>query len=293
MVSAMHAEMSEKVESALAAYHASDASEKLILGVYVDNLQIIHSHPIDQEGSKVHDLIDALHRDWDVEDEGIMRDLLGIEVCYNEDNSITLHQQTYIEKLVKEFLPYGPPAGIKGNVPYSQNLDKISWNATLQRIQNKGICTHPGLVKEYQRKLGCLMYVANSTRPDIAYAISMHCRNMSSPTPELLAELDWVFAYLQRNASVGLTYNNEDTEAMGFNDASFEVGKSTSGFNIMWQGATISWGSTKQTSTSLSSCEAEIYALSEGAKDLVYFRKLLTGLGVPPKGPSACATDNQ
>ena len=137
------------------------------------------------------------------------------------------------------------------------------------------------------------MYVANSTRPDIAYAISMHCRNMSSPTPELLAELDWVFAYLQRNASVGLTYNNEDTEAMGFNDASFEVGKSTSGFNIMWQGATISWGSTKQTSTSLSSCEAEIYALSEGAKDLVYFRKLLTGLGVPPKGPSACATDNQ
>ena len=59
------------------------------------------------------------------------------------------------------------------------------------------------------------------------------------------------------------------------------------------RGATISWGSTKQSSTSLSSCEAEIYALSEGAKDLVYFRKLLTGLGEPPKGPSACATDNQ
>ena len=36
-----------------------------------------------------------------------------------------------------------------------------------------------------------------------------------------------------------------------------------------------------------------IYALSEGAKDLVYFRKLLTGLGVPPTGPSECATDNQ
>ena len=29
------------------------------------------------------------------------------------------------------------------------------------------------------------------------------------------------------------------------------------------------------------------------AKDLVCFRKLLTGLGVPPDGPSACATDNQ
>ena len=84
------------------------------------------------------------------------------------------------------------------------------------------------------------MYVSNCTRPDIAYAISMHCRNMSSPTPELLSELDWVFAYLGRNSSIGLTYTNVHEEAMGYNDASFEAGKSTSGYNIMWQGATIS-----------------------------------------------------
>ena len=34
--------------------------------------------------------------------------------------------------------------------------------------------------------------------------------------------------------------------------------------------------------TALSTCEAEIYALSEGAKDLVYFRNLLAGLGTSP-----------
>ena len=61
---------------------------------------------------------------------------------------------------------------------------------------------------------------------------------------------------------------------MGYNDASFEEGRSTSGYNIMWQGATVSWASTKQASTALSTCEAEIYALSEGAKYLVYSRKL-------------------
>ena len=145
--------MSEKSETALAAYHSSDTPEKLVLGVYVDNLQIVHSHPIDQEGTKVKELVEALQRDWDVEDEGIMRDLLGIEIRYNDDGSITLHQQTYIEKLVKEFLPYGPSTGIKGNVPYSQNLDKISWHATRNRVENKGTCAHPELVKEYQRKL--------------------------------------------------------------------------------------------------------------------------------------------
>ena len=72
------------------------------------------------------------------------------------------------------------------------------------------------------------MYLANGTRPAIPYAISMHCRNMSSPTPELITELDWVFVYLQRNASVGsvgLTYDNVPSEPMGYNDASF--GEST------------------------------------------------------------------
>ena len=56
----------------------------------------------------------------------------------------------------------------------------------------------------------------------------------------------------------------------------------------------ISWASTKQKSTALSSSEAEIYALSEGAKDVVYFRKLLAGLGETTSSqPTSCATDNK
>ena len=78
----------------------------------------------------------------------------------------------------------------------------------------------------------------------------------------------------------------------GYCDASLEVNKSTSGYTVQWQGASISWGSTKQKSTALSSCEAEIYALSEGAKDMVYFRKFLTGLGESFDGPSDTFTDN-
>ena len=90
----------------------------------------------------------------------------------------------------------------------------------------------------------------------------MHCRNMSSPTPELLKELDYCFVYLARNAKVGLTFNTKPTVPSAYCDASLEVNKSTSGYLVTWQGAAISWGSTKQKSTALSSCEAEIYALS-------------------------------
>lgn len=43
----------------------------------------------------------------------------------------------------------------------------------------------------------------------------------------------------------------------------------------MWQGAAISWGSSKQPCIALSSCEAEIVALSESCKDVVYLRKVV------------------
>ena len=51
-------------------------------------------------------------------------------------------------------------------------------------------------------------------------------------------------------------------------DASWETDKSTSGWFVRWQGASIAWGSRKQPFVALSSCEAEIIALSEGAKDM-------------------------
>ena len=59
------------------------------------------------------------------------------------------------------------------------------------------------------------------------------------------------------------------------------------------QGAAIAWGSRKQDSIALSSCEAEIIALSEAAKDMVYFRKLISGLDRSHiTSPSELRTDN-
>ena len=35
---------------------------------------------MDQKGTKIHSFIKAIEQDWDVEDEGPMHDILGIEV---------------------------------------------------------------------------------------------------------------------------------------------------------------------------------------------------------------------
>ena len=47
-----------------------------------------------------------LASDWEVEDEGPLKDMLGVEVQRNKDGSITLHQRGYVRKVLR--CPQGP-----------------------------------------------------------------------------------------------------------------------------------------------------------------------------------------
>ena len=267
--------------------------EILTIGVYVDNLQVVHSVALDSDGKgpagcAYNSFMDRLASDWDVVDEGPMEDLLGIEVDYLPDGSIKLHQTTYIRKLIERFCPDGARSGAGTKLPYSPSfLQSVADALSLPAG------SHPELLRAMQERIGCLMYAATSTRPDIAFAVQYLCRCLQRPSPALIAETDHVFAYLARHPSAGLTYTRADSRLQGHTDASWETAASTSGWVVQWQGAALHWGSRKQQSIALSTCEAEIIALSEGAKDMVYFRKLLSGIGEPEPGPSSLVTDSQ
>ena len=266
--------------------------EIVTIGVYVDNLQIVHSAELDADGRgpsgcAYNKFMDAFTSHWQVTDEGPMEDLLGIEVTYNDDGSIKLHQQKYIEKIVARFMPDGPLSKVQRNsLPYSKDFlrhvnDALSHDAE-----------HPELTTELQSRVGCLMYAATSTRPDIAYAVHKLCSCLHKATPELLLETDHILSYLSRTASLGLTYTKEHMRLSGFADASWETATSTSGWFVRWQSAALSWGSRKQKSIALSTCEAEIIALSEATKDVVYLRKLVKGLDAAEPDPTSLSTDS-
>ena len=144
-----------------------------------------------------------------------------------------------------------------------------------------------------QQRVGCLMYAATSTRPDIAYAVHQLCKCMQRPTPDLIKETDHLISYLSRTASLGLTYTKEHARLCGYSDASWETLSSTSGWFVSWQNAALVWGSRKQKCTALSTCEAEIIALSEASKDVVYLRKLVKGLGATEPDPTSLFSDSK
>jgi hypothetical protein len=191
--------------------------------------------------------------------------------------------------MVARFLPEGVPLGHhKTSTPCSTNIDK--------HVADAASCTgvdYPHLVKPFQQRVGSLMYATTSTRPDIAYAVHSLCKALNKPTPELMVEADRILCYLARHRSVGLTYDAQPTPLKTFSDASWATKNSVSGWAVMWGNAAMSWGSRTQKCVSLSSCEAELVALSEAAKDTIYSRKFVTGLDPSHlDGPTDLFTDS-
>ena len=261
-------------------YVMAGFDEILIVGIYVDNLQIVHSATIGRDGRAPHGTqcakyMDALASEWDVVDEGPMGDMLGIEVERKSDGSILLNQPAYIAKLMSRFMPDGAPPYVQRNsTPYSKDfLVHINEALTINESM------YPDLIKPFQERVGSLMYSCSAVRPDIAYPVHQLCRCMHKPTPALMIEVDHVIAYLHRTAKLGLTFDSDETgDLHGYADASWEVNKSVSGYLVRHGSALLSYGSTTQKTVALSSCESEIVALSLGATELVYQRKWWTGV---------------
>jgi len=287
-------------DSCVFIYDDPSGTETFAVGIYVDNLQIVHSAELDSKGEAIDQnsfyakFMRQLRKDWDIIDEGPMEDLLGIECTSNPDGSITLHQTKYINSMINRFFtPDEREKFKKTSTPYTTNLAQLVIEALEGSTASEP--AYPELVKEYQRMVGSLMYCCTATRPDLAYAVHQHCRALSRPTPELVAELKVTFSYINQHSSLGLTFEaGRKHELSGYSDSDWAIKNSTSGWVIFWQNAPLVWGSRKQNCVALSSCEAEIIALSEAAKDMVYLRKFVSGMtGKQPGGPSVLRTDNK
>ena len=149
------------------------------------------------------------------------------------------------------------------------------------------------MLKRYQSIVGALNYCATHTRPNVAYAVGQLSRAMAYPTPELILAAEHVLRYLHRTRHLGLRYEADTLPLEGYSDSDWAVRHSTSGFIFSFMKAAISWGSKKQKSVALSSCEAEIVAASEASKEAVYLRRFVDELGLGHEKPTDVKVDNQ
>ncbi|KAK8547442.1 hypothetical protein V6N12_031579 [Hibiscus sabdariffa] len=101
----------------------------------------------------------------------------------------------------------------------------------------------------YASAIGSIMYAMICTQPDLSYALSMTSR-----------------------------YQALDSTSKQKKDDS----RSQSGFIFCLNGGAVRWKSSKQDTVAGSTTEAEYIAASEAAKEAVWIKKFITGLGVIP-----------
>ncbi|CAI7908569.1 unnamed protein product [Closterium sp. NIES-53] len=66
-------------------------------------------------------------------------------------------------------------------------------------------------IRDYQRKLGCLLFAAVTCRPDLSYSASQLATYLKKPEAEHLAELDRALHYFVSTSTIGLTYYKNTT----------------------------------------------------------------------------------
>ncbi|CAM6102190.1 unnamed protein product [Calypogeia fissa] len=124
------------------------------------------------------------------------------------------------------------------------------------------------------------MYLANQTRPDIAFSVNLLARHSSQPTIRHWNGLKRIFRYLQGTNDMGLFYPNDTNQVLvGYADAGYlsdpDDAKSQTGYVFLFGKTAISWKSTKQTLTCTSSNHAEIIALYEAGRECIWLRRMM------------------
>lgn len=157
----------------------------------------------------------------------------------------------------------------------------------------------------YNSLVGSLMYIAQGTRPDIAYSVGALSQHLSHPCLAAWNLGLHVLRYLKGTQSLGLIYNAKDVMIEGnqswylpecFTDSDWagdpNSRRSTTGYCFNLNGAAISWRSRLQPTVSLSSTEAEYRATTEAGQEVVWLRGLLSFISIPQLSPTVLCSDS-
>ena len=162
-----------------------------------------------------------LHAEWEITDLGEPAKIVGIEITRTKD-SIILSQKRYIKVILqREGLTKANAVGmpLDPNVALEPNPDG-----------NVGDRSN-----SYARLLGELQFLANATRPEIAYAVNRLASYTANPSMQHTTALKRILRYLSGTRSYGITYNlnPQYLALLGYADAAYANAddlKSTSGY---------------------------------------------------------------
>ena len=258
-------------------YSYQQEGKTTIVSVYVDDILIATNDM--QEMAKIKK---ELKTSFKMKDLGPVHYCLGIEFKQDTNGTVKMTQRKYVEDTLIRF-------GMKDCKPINTPLDG-NQKMKLPKANEELSENYP-----YQNLIGCLMYLAVSTRPDIAYAVSALSQFNVRHGLEHWNAAKRVLRYLKSTSNYGLTFKKTGKDLVGYVDAVWagcpDDRRSYTGYAFIFGNAAVSWEAKKQRTVALSSTESEYMAMAEGAKEAIYLQNLLEEFGIQKK-PTVLYKDN-
>ncbi|GJW84497.1 putative RNA-directed DNA polymerase [Tanacetum coccineum] len=258
-------------------YMRASGSIVVFLILYVDGILLMGNNiPMLQ------DVKSWLGKCFAMKDLGEAAYILGIKIYRDRSRRlIALNQSAYIDKTLKR---YRMDTSKRGTILMQPNVDLSNTQGPSTPAEVKRMKGIP-----YASAVGSIMYAVRCTRPDVAFS-----QNLTSRYQQNLGESHWtavknILKYLRNTKDMFLVYGGDSTTELGvtcYTDASWETDRddlrSQTGFVFVMNGGAVDWKSSKQSTTTMSSMEAEYIAAAETAMEAIWIRKFISGLGVVP-----------
>lgn len=241
-------------------------NHNLMVAVYVDDLIVIGS-----ENDVTRFKLEIANK-FKTTDKGQLKFCLNMYIEWSKDRKcMKISQRNFVSNLLEQY-----------------NMNNCKPNATPVAKSTIFKGAEPSevikQVTDFQSLVGSLLYLANCTRPDIAFAVSKLCQYISAPSEAHVMVAKRILRYLKGTTAHGLVYLEGAMECKVFADADFgndsDDAKSISGVTAFIGNDLIDWQSSKQSLVALSTCEAEINAIVEGTRTAECHRRLMQIIGV-------------
>ena len=215
---------------------------------------------------------------------------LGMHLIRDRKNrSLTLSQSGYIDEMLERYdinttlekFPTTPMA-------YFINKDK---QQVITYLDATGI-------KDFQSRIGSLLYLAIMTRADILFATTMLSRKCKAPTNLDLKAVNRILYYIAGTRDKGLKFQSDDgVKLYATVDVSYachEDMKSHTGLtlHIGNRSGAYQSQSKKQTIIADSSTVAELIGTHAASKEILWARRFLASVKYPQEFPTIMYEDN-
>lgn len=275
-----------KIDVCMFTYSRGDS--KIWVVVWVDDCVIA-----DNDATLREEFVSWLGTRFPVEDKSELNWILHVKVSRDRGRrTISLSQELYVRDLLGRYDYLHGGLTRRFDSPCDSNLKLCAEQSpAIDSAEYVHMAKHRS---DYMSLVGAFLWLANVSRPELAYIAGQLARFVSNPGMTHYRAALRVLVYLRGNPAKDLVYHPSSHLGLrAYVDSDWAHRFSVSGGVIEYMGCPIQWFSKMQRSVSMSSTEAEYFAACLAVKEVVYFRELLVDFGRPQDGPTVILTDNK